>query len=218
MKVFGFFILIIGALSICAPLSLAQDEQPDSTVKPSAGWFRLTDHYQDSHSPFLGSMSKQMNPGTFVWSTYQGYLEKNYHALTLTGTISTVDEPSIYGEPLPSDKFFSSVTYQYKGLFNGIIRPVARVSMGAGKAYFMPGGAGLRTGLDAVLVSEAGIEIVIPVGGGHGVGIGVTAAYQVPINSWMAMQDDKYTGGPFAPDQMQNNWGQWFANMYLIVE
>lgn len=217
MKGLRAFILMICAGLLCVSDSFAKEE-PSPPVKPSAGWFQLTDYYKDSQSPFLGSMSKQMTPGRFVWSTYQGYLEKNYHTLSFSGSMSTVDEPSLYGDPLSSDKFFSSVTYQYKGLFKGVIRPVARVSLGAGKAYYLPGGPGLRTGLDAVLITEAGIEIVIPVGGGHGVGFGVTAAYQVPIDSWTTMQDDKYTGGPFSPTDRFGSWGQWSANMYLIVE
>ena len=162
------------------------------------------------------------NPGPFVWSSFSGRIGQGDHTVDFYGGLVSETESWMVGEGLSTGLLHSSATYRYHGLLGGVVRPVARLSVGTGQYWGQPidgSFLGYAGGLYSYVMPEAGVEIVVRIKG-HGYGIGVTAAYRTTLD--MEMQrihwDDKYTGGPFDPRSGADSLDEWITHIYPIFE
>jgi hypothetical protein len=92
--------------------------------------------------------------------------------------------------------------------------------VGAGQTWGSadgPGFNGYTPGAMTYAVPEAGVELTVKING-HRVGVGVTEAYMWQMQTEFYRQDDKYTGGVFAPQTGPNSWQDWFTKVYPIFE
>jgi hypothetical protein len=156
-------------------------------------------------------------PGTpQFYSTSFGVWSSGAQQVVWTNNLFESPQNLPWGGPLATANFQSSVTYRYAGLFGGIIRPVARFSVGAGP---MLTGVGRRTfggvadAWTPYAMPEAGLEIVY-----KGVGVGMTVSYPLIVEPYDAGK--KFTGGwmPARFRREQLDWGQLIKNIYLILE
>jgi hypothetical protein len=152
-------------------------------------------------------------------STTQAYVTKRDlwasgpHQVELSTSLVSAPLALTPGDPLSTGMFNSSLTYRYRGLFGGIVRPVARMSVGGAQLWLPARGAGggLTDALTPYAVPEAGFEIVY-----KGYGVGMTVSYPMALQPYDAEQ--KFSGYEFAPQHRGFNWDQLLKNIYLVVE
>lgn len=153
--------------------------------------------------------------------TWWGYRYRRYlgdHSLEVSSGLSSYGQALAYGDNVTTGAFSSSVAYRYHGLFGGVIRPVARVTLAGGQDLRPLDAAafqGYQTGYYGMVVPEAGVEIVY-----KGYGIGMTVAYpmQVDFSSQTGSEDVE---GPPLPDAFnpgEFKWENLWKSFYLIVE
>lgn len=145
------------------------------------------------------------------------------HEISVEGGSSQVVMRSPLGLMDLQSELDASLTYRYKGLFGGVVRPVARLSAGAGQGLWAghPGSGGL--GRYSYVAPEVGFEIVY-----KGVGLGMTVGY--PIMSSQAERFSIAPGGgqPRVPIPAKRgkkhgfDWDRLFdhlsKNVYIVIE
>lgn len=220
MKVARFLLLVlfVGLLGTGRGAETGDEPAYDD---PANGFLELYKADRPAWASTLDPFATQWAPGPFVWSSFYGQMERGPHLLQTQGSLSTIEENLHFEDDLLTGMFQSSVTYRYRGLFGGVVRPVARFTAGTGQYWGMPqtgGFSGYPAGLYSYAVPEAGVEIVFRYKG-HGYGVGITGGYRMTVDMEIQriMWDDEYTGGPFDPTR-GDNFGEWFANVYPIFE
>jgi hypothetical protein len=196
--------------------SVFADDEESVTPAPMTGLLEFHTADRPPESPVAAPLSPQIDFRSHTWGSFYRDVRHGDHGIEIRGGLSTYAEPYYLQDSLQTGNFSTTVTYRYHGLFKGIVRPVGRFTTGARQSWGAMGGPahlGYSPGMTAYMVSEVGIEIVY-----RGVGIGVTAAHMWAQDTNFYMQDDKYTGGPFAPPSGQESLKDFFANVYLILE
>jgi hypothetical protein len=150
------------------------------------------------------------------WSAWRWEYAEGNHRLTVDGGLTSRYAPSFFGEPTATDVLASSITYRYS-LFGGVVRPVARLTVGGARWLEPTGGAGF-TGMTSngtlFASAEAGLEIVV-----RGYGLGATAGYVIPVafDRVLAMHD-KHSGPAELDPDRADFMRQWRWNVYPIIE
>jgi len=153
--------------------------------------------------------------------TWWGYRYRRYlgdHSLEVGGGLSSYGQSLAYGDNVATGAFTQSVAYRYHGLFGGVIRPVARVTLTGGqdlRPLDADSFRGYQTGYYGLVIPEAGVEIVY-----KGYGIGMTAAYPMQVDFSTQIGNEDVEGPPlpdaFNPGEFK--WENLWKNFYLIVE
>jgi len=203
------FVLI--ALAVFMQASAAMAEEPPA---PAAGdTFMFFDRgFYAATAP----VSLTSQPAYIQWSAFRANLyEHGPHKIIFSGGLSSGQAPLAFGDPAWAGYFQSSVTYRYSGLFGGIIRPVARFTLGANQGFHQAQSnfSGYRSDWNSYAFSEAGLEIVY-----KGYGVGMTAGYAWPIDF---TQPEKELTGFQARPRFRNyptGWDQLWKNIYFIKE
>lgn len=198
------------------PASAQDDDSPEPLATEQDAQFTLSNPVL-VNSPWAVDSFAQ-HGGNVQWSAFQGTFLTGEHDLLLTGGLTSWQDRLNFGGDLSTGQFSSTLTYRYNGIFGGMVRPVARFTAGAGQWYDQvngPGFLGYGDGWTAFARPEAGLEFVYA-----GYGLGVTVSYVKTYDTYqlIMMHDDKYTGGPFAPQPGHNNLDQWLLNIYPIIE
>ena len=163
-----------------------------------------------------------LNPQLYSFQTT--LYRQGPHEVTVEGASSQLVLRSPYGLPERQNSLDASLTYRYKGLLGGVVRPVARLSSGSGH-FATPGVAGLggAMGRYSYVAPEVGLEIVY-----KGVGLGMTLGY--PIATSQAQRLSITPGGsqPRLPLPAKRghkkgfDWDRLFdqmsKNVYIVIE
>lgn len=150
------------------------------------------------------------------WTTLHYHMISGPHEIFVGSSLNAYPESTDPGEEMLTGAYRSSVTYRYNGLFGGYIRPVGRVSLGAGQNWGAPGGLGFngyRSMLDTYASTEAGVEVLFPVGS-HRIGVGATYGYHWTFDPYGT---DDITG-PAMPRSNLDALRNWHYSFYPIFE
>ncbi len=212
--------LVLAALLVLVPAGFvaAADEATPADAGPVPPLIMPPLHRDaDSDAPPVNSYFVQPFPGLIEsYGTSYTALRDGPHQVAVG--LGSVNYPT--GAPWSGDLYSanlgSSVTYRYMGLFGGIVRPVARFSVGAAQTWSPVGGRSTLGYADTwtpYALPEAGLEIVY-----KGVGVGMTVSYPLFVEPY---DPDKKFGGGYLPGRFRQrglDWSQLLKNIYLIVE
>lgn len=228
--------LLLGLWALGAGLAFGQEskEAPAPQVTPQPELTKLSPNAKpQGWLPDGGKLDLALpsdtRPTRPLWFNPQLYsfqstlYRRGPHEISLEGSSSQVTLRSRLGLADLQSELNSSLTYRYKGLFGGIVRPVARLSAGAGQGLWVgqPGGGGL--GRYSYVAPEVGLEIVY-----KGVGLGMTVGY--PVMSSQTQRLSITPGGtqprvPIPAKRAKKNgfdWDRLFdqlsKNVYIVVE
>lgn len=221
MKIDTILVMFFMVLVCLAPLAFGEEgegEKSGEILIPARPLINVFTNDALPDLPPIDAFSPVLGYGYYPWGTFSAQKVAGNHEFTINGATMGYHEPLLFGYSDPMWAFGSSVTWRYKGLFNGIVRPVARFSLGTGEAWDSPGGSsfhGYTPGLSSYAVGEAGVEFVY-----KGYGVGVTAGYkrQMDTDMELRMRDDELTGGPFAPRTGPASFEDWIWSIYPIIE
>ena len=217
MKRFALWLLVAPAIAGFVPgFALADEAAAPATPQTPSSSIEL---FRADHAAAFPLDFYQSAPGTgapYPWSAWRWSYTSGGHSLDFTGGLTSRVGAPLLGEGLSTDVLSSSLTYRYR-LFGGILRPVARLTVGGARWYDPVGGASMRgfQSTGALFASaEAGLEIVV-----RGYGVGVTAMYVAPIafDQALAMHDKHKGPRAFDPDR-SDFLKQWRLNVYPIFD
>ena len=211
---------IVLALALAAvgvlPLRALADDAGSPPTPPSASILLFRADRLPVVYPRAFPATAPGTDGPFPWSAWRWAYANGDHSLEFTGGLTSVAGPRFLGDGLPTEVLTSSLTYRYR-LFGGVLRPVARITVGGARWYDPVGGGSLRgfeSNGDFFAAAEAGMEIVV-----RGYGVGVTAAYVLPagMDRALAMHDKHKGSRTFDPDRT-DFLKHWRFNVYPIID
>ncbi|HPQ67947.1 MAG TPA: hypothetical protein PKW95_02385 [bacterium] len=198
------------------PLTVAlaeDDDGGDEDITLTNNPFETQAITTNAPQPVLPPWSNQ----PLQWTIYYNQLAWGANTLQTVGVLDAGSQDALFGDELGTAMMRQSITYRYHGLLGGVVRPVARFTVGAGQTPLPLSGVGFHGYNDiysGYAYSELGVEVVY-----KGVGVGYTYGYLVSRDLGMA-NDADITGppSPFAPMPGSFNFDDWLNNFYLIFE
>ena len=116
-----FAVLLTGIFIVFFTAAVFADESDSNTETPDP--ITLNKVANPIYLYSLDPESPDFVPGPF-WSYGNSKIYKNGdHEITFSNGLSALMDPTPYGTAMPSGMFSGSITYRYKGLFGGIVRP-----------------------------------------------------------------------------------------------
>ena len=211
-------IIILGLVFLASsiPAMAEEEEANDAPVPPSS------ELYFAPEEPPAWTLTRpvplQWTYGSFYWTHPHREWTSGAHSFELESSATNWMQDPGFGDAVPVGFLQTSFTYRYRGLFGGIVRPVARFTVGAGQWYGalgLPSLNGYDSAWTAFAAPEAGLEFVV-----RGYGVGATASYVWTMNLMAGGYDlhDDLTGGPPIEESATDFLRNLRYNVYLIRE